>query len=100
MIGTLVEMAFKRALEKGEIDDLPGAGKPIEKNTLTADPFAHIYRESGTMTPVAALQGQINDARKRLATETDADRRRAIQTEISLLETRKSVEMETVKRYS
>lgn len=100
MFGSLVENAFKRAQENGDLDDLPGAGKPIAKSSLNADPFAHAYAESGAMTPFGVLQGRIADARTRLAQATDPEQRRAIQTEISAVETRKAIEMETWKRYS
>ena len=95
----LVELAFKRAQENGELDDLPGTGKPIKPSSLTTDPFAHVYRESGTMTPNGSLQRQIKAARERLARETDAGRRRLIETELAQLETRTAVEMESFKRY-
>ncbi|SMY06787.1 DnaJ family domain-containing protein [Flavimaricola marinus] len=100
MFETLIDKAFKRAEENGELDDLPGKGKPIEKSSLNADPFAHVYAESGNMTPFGAINAQISDAHKRLAETTDPAQRRAIQTELSELETRKAIEMETWKRYS
>jgi hypothetical protein len=95
----LVELAFKRALESGDLDDLPGAGKPIDPASLTADPFAHVYAEGGVMSPVGALQKRIDAARDRLKLETDPEARRVIQREILALGTRKAVEMETFKRY-
>jgi hypothetical protein len=45
------------------------------------------------------MQSRITEARKRLNEATDPAQRRAIQTEISSLETRKAIEMETWKRY-
>lgn len=99
MINQLIENAFKRASDNGDLDDLRGAGKPIDPSSLTADPFAHVYGESGTMTPVGAMREKIADARHRLAEATDADRKRAIEREISLLETQAAVEMETFKRH-
>lgn len=99
MFETLIDKAFKRAQENGDLDGLPGAGKPIKQSVLTADPFAHTFAESGAMTPFGVLKGQIENARKRLAEAEDPEQRRAIQTEISQLETRKAIEMETWKRY-
>ena len=97
MFNTLIEAAFGRARENGDLDNLPGAGKPIPESALNSDPFAHVYRESGAMTPFGAAQHSIHAARERLADATDE--RRAIQTEISALETRKAIEMETWMRY-
>jgi hypothetical protein len=99
MSDKLVELAFQRALENGELDNLRGAGKPIEKSSLTTDPFAHVFGESGVMSPLGALQRRIDAAQAQLKAEDDAEKRRAIRLEIAALETRKQVEMETFKRY-
>lgn len=96
----LLDIAFRQALENGDLDDLPGAGKPLDPASLNTDPFAHVYREAEVMTPFGALQRQIDVARTRLTAEADSARRRAIQAEISALETRKAIEMETFRRYS
>jgi len=100
ILDTLLDSAFQRAQENGDFDDLPGAGKPLAPSNLTRDPFAHVYGESEIMTPFGALQRQIDEGRKRLATVTDPAQRQAIQREIAALETRKAVEMETFKRYT
>jgi len=100
MFESLLDKAFKRAQENGDLDDLPGAGKPIRRSSLSTDPFAHAYAESGAMTPFGVLQRRIDDARARLVETSNPEQRRAIQTEISSLETQKAIEMETWKRYS
>ncbi|TNF17920.1 MAG: DUF1992 domain-containing protein [Rhodobacteraceae bacterium] len=99
MFNLLVDAAFKRAQDNGDLENLPGAGKPIPPGNLNSDPFAHVYGESGAMTPFGDMQSRISEARKRLNEATDPAQRRAIQTEISSLETRKAIEMETWKRY-
>jgi DnaJ-like protein len=100
MFNNLLDEAFERAQENGDFEDLPGAGKPIARSALTTDPFAHVYSESDFMTPVGAIQRKIDDAQKRLAATTDPDQRKAIQAELSSLDTRKAVEMETFNRYT
>lgn len=100
MFKELLDNAFNRAKENGDFDDLPGSGKPIEPSKLNTDPFAKAYGESEAMTPFGIMQRKTNEARERLAAETDPDKRKAIQTEISMLETRKAIEMETWRRYS
>lgn len=100
MFESLIDKAFKRAQDNGDLDNLPGAGKPLEKSKLNADPFAHAFAESGAMTPFGVLSHRIEKARVRLAEAKDTAQRRVIQTEISDLETRKAIEMETWKRYS
>lgn len=99
MFNSLIENAFRQAQENGDLDNLPGAGKPIAKSSLNADPFAHVYAESGAMTPFSEMRRKIEATQARLAAATDPEERRAIQTEISELEMRKAVEMETWKRY-
>lgn len=99
MFNSLIETAFRQAQENGDLDNLPGAGKPIAKSSLTSDPFAHVYAESGAMTPFSEIRRKIEAARVRLAKATEPEARQAIQAEISALETRKAVEMETWKRY-
>ncbi|MEP5155006.1 DnaJ family domain-containing protein [Planktotalea sp.] len=96
---SLVDDAFKRAQENGDFDNLTGAGKPLDKEKLTNDPFARAYSESDMMTPFGVLQKKIDGLRARLAVETDPDARRALQTEIAALDTRKAVEMETCKQH-
>lgn len=100
MFESFIDQAFRRAQENGDLDDLPGTGKPIKPSSLTADPFAHTFAESGAMTPFGMMQERIDVARKRLAQATDPEQRRVLQSEISALETRKATEMETWKRYS
>lgn len=100
MFESFIDQAFRRAQENGDLDDLPGTGQPIKPSSLTADPFAHVFAESGAMTPFGMMQARIDDARKRLAQATDPEQRRALQSEIAALETRKAIEMETWKRYS
>ncbi|MGR3323499.1 MAG: DnaJ family domain-containing protein [Pseudooceanicola sp.] len=99
IFNSIIDEAFKQAQENGDLDNLPGAGKPIAPSSLNTDPFAHVYKEAEVMTPFAVMQGKIDAARTRLAAATDPEERRAIQTEISMLETRKAIEMETWKRY-
>lgn len=100
MFETLIDKAFKRAQDNGDLDDLPGVGKPFKQSSLNTDPFAHTFAESGAMTPFGVLRSRIDNARARLAEAVDPEQRRAIQIEISALETRRAIEMETWKRYS
>jgi len=99
MFSSLIDGAFERAQKNGELDNLPGAGKPIEPSSLNSDPFAHAFSESGAMTPFGEMQRLIDAARQKLSKETDHAARRAIEIEISALQTRKAIEMETWKRY-
>ena len=79
MFSSLIENAFRQAQENGDLDNLPGAGKPIAESSLTSDPFAHVYAESGTMTPLGEMQRKIEAAKQRLAGATDPEAKRKIQ---------------------
>ena len=100
MFPTLVDAAFKRAQDNGDLDDLPGAGRPIDPSALTADPFAHVYRESGAQTPLSAVREKIDNARQRLCGAPGPAERRAAQREIATLEAQLGVEMEALGRHA
>jgi hypothetical protein len=69
----LIERALAEARARGEFDNLPGMGRPIELSTLSADVFAKTLAESGAVHPIAFLGRRIKELRQRLG-ET-ADRR-------------------------
>lgn len=99
-INVLVENAVERARKAGDLDDLPGAGRPIEPSSLTADPFAHVYAESGAMHPLSAMRRRIEEARAELREAVDPQARRALKTKIALLETQLAAEAEAFRRYT
>jgi hypothetical protein len=96
----LVENAVERSRRNGDLDDLRGAGRPIEKSSLTTDPFAHVYLESGAMHPVAALKARIAEARAELDKTTDPETRPALRARIAQLETQSAVEAEIFRRHA
>ncbi|WP_281984169.1 DUF1992 domain-containing protein [Thalassorhabdomicrobium marinisediminis] len=100
MFKSLIDRAFGKAQSEGALEDLPGQGKPIEPASLNSDPFAHVYKESGVMSPFGHFQREIDALRHELAEVSEPQARRKLQTRIAELETRKAIEMETWKRYS
>jgi hypothetical protein len=99
-IDQLIERALAEAQARGELDNLPGMGRPIEPSTLSTDLFAKTLTESGAMHPIAALARQIRELQSRLVDTAEPDARRAIQKEIADLQTRQALEMEQLRRFS
>jgi hypothetical protein len=99
-IDQLIGRAFAEAQARGELDNLPGMGRPIEPSTLSADVFAKTLAESGAVHPIASMGRRIKELRERLAQTTVPETRRAIQKEIADLQTRQAVEMEQLRRFS
>ena len=99
-IDQLIERAFAEAQVRGEFDNLPGMGRPIEPSTLSADVFAKTLAESGAVHPIAAIARQIRELQSRLADTAEPEVRRAIQKQIADLQTRQAVEMEQLRRFS
>lgn len=92
-IDRLVENAIESARRDGDLDDLRGAKRPIEKSNLTTDPFAHVYLESGAMNPVATLKAKIAEAQAKLDKATDPETRHALQTKIDRRKSRQHAQL-------
>ncbi len=95
----LIERALAEARARGEFDNLPGMGRPIELSTLSADVFAKTLAESGAVHPIAFMGRRIKDLRERLAETADPETRQAIQMEAADIQTREAVEIEKLRRF-
>lgn len=95
----MVERALAEANARGELDNLPGAGKPLDPSTLSANVFAKTLTESGAVHPIAATGRQVRELRERLSETSDRDARRAIEKAIADLRMRQAVEMEQLRRF-
>lgn len=75
-----VDLQVQRAIERGEFDDLPGAGKPIEDLGTTHDPDwwlkRFIEREQVTGVLPAALSLRVEDARLEEVLDAESSERR------------------------
>jgi hypothetical protein len=98
-IDELVERALAEAKARGELDNLPGMGQPLDPSTLSADLFAKTLAESGAVHPIAAMGRQLKELRQQLSEVPDPDVRRTIEKEIADLQTRQAVEMEQLRRF-
>lgn len=88
-----VEQQIARALERGDFEDLPGAGKPLQLEDLSHLPpelrTAYLLLKGGDfLPPEVTLRREIRDVEGLLCQScSDSERRRAA-TRLSLLNTR------------
>ncbi len=89
----LARERIDRAIEEGQFDDLPGAGKPLDLGP-DRPVVPKSLRESGYTPPVVILIRKLDDLRARLAVEPDRTRRRQLLAEIAETDMRRRMEIE------
>ncbi|MEJ6404470.1 DnaJ family domain-containing protein [Yoonia sp. 2307UL14-13] len=97
---SLIDQQIEAARRRGEFDNLPGAGKPLD---LTGDPkdalLDRMAKDAEVRSPVGVLREQIAASKARLADLTDPDQRKAEMKILADLQTRLAVEIEAFKRF-
>jgi hypothetical protein len=77
-----VEEAIRAARERGEFDDLPGRGKPLDHSQYFAQPEElrishHLLRNAGFVPEEVELMREVGELSERLrACRDDAERKR------------------------
>lgn len=96
----LAERQILKAQAEGQLDNLKGAGKPLNADGAeTTDAIGfRIMAEAGALPKEVQLRKALEDARARLATANEADRR-AIMTRINDLQLRLDIEAEARRKY-
>lgn len=88
-LAALINARIEAAKEAGDFDDLPGAGKPLEK---IEDPegavFNRMLRDAGAVPEYVALARELAHLRQELRETSDRTRRRDILTEMSMMQVR------------
>ena len=103
LLDTLVERRIQAAIANGELDNLPGAGKPLALDDDALVPaelrVAHrILKNAGFVPPEAALRGEIAGVQALLRhASDDASRRRAL-ARLALLEAKLELEGRSLPR--
>lgn len=92
IIDQIVEARIREAAERGEFDDLPGAGKPqiLDDDSMIPAELRVGYRllkNAGFLPPELELRKQIRDVEDLLAKTADADSRRRGLRRLDLLRT-------------
>lgn len=96
----LIDQIVQNAEERGDFDNLRGAGKPLPH---LDDPqnavLNRMMREAGAKSPVIVLRRQILEAQDRLKTLTDEVARKNEALRLSELHTKLAIEMEAFRKY-
>lgn len=99
-LDSLIDQIVSGAAAKGELDDLPGQGKPLPHLDNPADPLmARMMSEAKAKPLIVTLKEQIAASQARLSGLTDPDARKAEMKVMSDLQTRLAIEMESIARY-
>ena len=98
----LIDKMMAAAVAKGEFDNLPGAGQPLDLDTQAKNPLLHrMMTEAQAKHPVVTLKSQIAAAQKALAEtpSSDTTTRRARMKHLADLQTRLAIEIEAHGKY-
>lgn len=93
LIDTLAEERIQAAIRRGELDNLPGRGRPLELDDDSGVPpelrvVYRILRNAGCVPPELELRNEVDELELRLErVASDAEQRR-IQRRLCLLATR------------
>jgi hypothetical protein len=83
----LIEEIIREAMEKGEFDDLPGKGKPLDLDAYFATPedvrlAFSVLKSAGCLPVVVELQNEIESLKARLDVCDDERERQSLRKEI------------------
>lgn len=85
----LINARIAAAEADGAFDDLPGAGKPLPSEQSDPDgAISGILKRNGAVPEAVIVAQEMGKLRQELLDEGDRDRRRAILTELSMLQTK------------
>lgn len=93
LIDALAEKKIQEAIERGELDDLPGAGQPVPADDLSMVPEHlragyRLLRNAGFLPPELAGAAQLKQAEDLLGRIGDPAARGRAQRQLRLLELR------------
>jgi DnaJ homologue, subfamily C, member 28, conserved domain len=83
----LIEEIIREAMEKGEFDDLPGKGKPLDLDAYFATPEDvrlgySVLKSAGCVPVEVELQNEIESLKARLDVSDDERERQSLRKEI------------------
>ena len=83
----LIEEKIREAMEKGEFDDLPGKGKPLDLDAYFATPEDvrlgySVLKSAGCLPVEVELQNEIESLKARLGVCDDERERQSLRKEI------------------
>lgn len=100
----IVEAMIREAQERGEFDNLPGKGKPIDLSSYFETPeevrmAQSMLKNAGMTSPEALLLKEIAELRQLLPSMTDEAKKQEIQKQIQQKQIEFNLMMETHKRH-
>ena len=99
-LDSLIDQIVAGAAANGELDDLPGAGKPLPPVDNPKGALLNRMMTESKAKPLAVtLKEQIAASAQRLKSLTDADARKAEMKIMADLQTRLAIEVEAMRKY-
>lgn len=99
-LNSLIDRIVQNAERRGELDNLPGAGKPLTTEGNPKDAVLNrLMTQSRVKPPAVALQEKITEAKQRLQSLEDPDARKAEMKVLSDLQLRLALELEGMRKY-
>ena len=100
----IVEALIQEAQERGEFDNLPGKGKPIDLSSYFETPedvrlAQSVLKNAGMTSPEVQLLKEISELRQVLAVVIDAKKKEEIQKQMQLKQIEFNIMMERQKRH-
>jgi hypothetical protein len=86
----IAEQRIEEAMKRGEFDNLPGKGKPLNLDEDMTVPehmrmANRIMKNAGVAPPEVSLRKEMNNLKEELARTRDPEQRQAIEHEIRML---------------
>lgn len=98
-LDSLINDIVGAAQERGDLDNLPGQGKPLDLDGKPQDVvLGRLMKESKVKPVMVVLKEKIAVSKARLAELTDGDARKAEMAVLADLEMRLALEIEAFKR--
>ncbi len=99
-LSSLIDQIVQNAEKRGDLDNLPGAGKPLPVVDRPQDAVLNrIMSEADAKSPVVILRQQILASQERLKSLTDEAARKEEMLIIAELHTKLAIEMEAFRKY-
>ena len=100
----IVEELIKKAQKRGEFDNLPGKGKPIDLSAYFETPeevrvAQSVLKTAGFKSPEVDLLNEIAELRQLLLAVTDVKKKQEIEKQIREKQVEFSLRMEKQKRH-
>lgn len=96
----LIDQIVAQSIADGDMDNLPGAGKPLPPVDKPQDALLSRMMTQAKAKPfIVDLKEQITAAAARLTDETDPVQRKVQMQRLADLQTRLAIEVEAIRKY-